>query len=148
MKRLLTVFLVMVLVFTAVIAAQGASAEEITPEEYASLTPEGLLDRLGIAERENLTAEEFARLIDTFRLVEINYDRLCLTDTWSITEQARDLIKLAPDERGKYMALLMASEIPQVRAVAYEQVSGGLGADEADLDAAAALLAGKDGRNS
>ena len=140
MKRLLTVFLVMVLVFTAVIAAQGASAEEITPEEYASLTPEGLLDRLGIAERENLTAEEFARLIDTFRLVEINYDRLCLTDTWSITEQARDLIKLAPDERGKYMALLMASETPQVRAVAYEQVSGVLGADEDDLDAAVSAL--------
>ena len=77
-KILLSVLLAAVLVLSLGASALGASADEITAEAYASMTPE---------------------------------------------------------------ELLMASEYPQVRAVAYEQVFGIFGADSADLDAAISALA-------
>ena len=139
-KILLSVLLAAILAFSLTVAAQGASADGITAEEYAAMTPEELLDRLGVAGRETLTAEEYVLLIETLRFVEINYEKLFLSDTWSITEQALELVSGAAPGHEEYLATLMASEYPQARAVAYERVFGVFGAESADLDAAVSAL--------
>ena len=141
-KILLAVLLVAILLLSACVSALGASADGITAEEYASMTPEELLAKLDFANPEDLTAEEYIRLADTYRFVEIDYQKLVLTNTWSITDQVREnLVKFSAADHPEYMPMLMGSEYPQVRAVGYEQVFGVLGADADDLDAAVNALA-------
>lgn len=141
-KILLSVLLAAVLVLSLGASALGASADEITAEAYASMTPEELLEKLNFADPDHLTAEEYIRLIETYRFVDIDYQKLNLTNTWSITDQIRDKnIKFSYEEYPECKSELMASEYPQVRAVAYEQVFGIFGADSADLDAAISALA-------
>ena len=140
-KKLLSILLAAMLVLLISVSALGNSADEITADEYASMTTDDLLNRLNFTDPENLTVDEYIQLIGTYRFVEIDYQKLVLTNTWSITDQVRDTIHFSAADHPEYMPLLMASEYPQVRAVAYEQVFGVFGADSGDLDAAINALA-------
>ena len=140
-KMLLSILLAAMLVLLISVSALGNSADEITADEYASMTTDDLLNRLNFTDPENLTVDEYIRLIGTYRFVEIDYQKLVLTNTWSITDQVRDTIHFSAADHPEYMPLLMASEYPQVRAAAYEQVFGVFGADSGDLDAAINALA-------
>ena len=140
-KMLLSILLAAMLVLLISVSALGNSADEITADEYVSMTTDDLLNRLNFTDPENLTVDEYIRLIGTYRFVEIDYQKLVLTNTWSITDQVLDTIHFSAADHLEYMPLLMASEYPQVRAAAYEQVFGVFGADSGDLDAAINALA-------
>lgn len=113
----------------------------LTQEMYDSMTKEDLLEMANIADIENLTMDEFQWIVETYRFVPINYEDM----TWKTSETPtgellKDLSKAKPSQ-SEYLPILLKSDIPQVRAFCYPQITSLFGVSEADLDNAMEAVA-------
>ena len=109
-----------------------AASGELTKEKYATMTAEDLIAMANIQDTQNLTDDEYYWLLDTYKFVDINYDKLEMDYFNSITYAALKQCKGGSTHR--IMDRLVTSEYPQVRAVGYGGVSGFFGASDKNVD--------------
>lgn len=114
-------------------AATEADSGELTKEKYDSMTAEDLLAMANIQDTQALTDDEYYWLLDTYKFVDIDYDKLEMEYFNSITYEALKQCKGGSTHR--IMDRLVTSEYPQVRGVGYGSVSGFFGASDKNVDA-------------
>lgn len=113
-------------------AGSEAASGELTKEKYDSMTAEDLLAMANIQDTQNLTDDEYYWLLDTYKFVDIDYDKLEMDYFNSITYAALKQCKGGSSHR--IMDRLVTSEYPQVRGVGYGSVSGFFGASDKNVD--------------
>ena len=120
---------------TEAVTEETATADsgELTKEKYDSMTAEDLLAMANIQDTQALTDDEYYWLLDTYRFVDIDYDKLEMPYFNSITYEALKQCKGGSTHR--IMDRLVTSEYPQVRGVGYGGVSGFFGASDKNVDA-------------
>ena len=114
-------------------AATEVDSGELTKEKYDSMTAEDLLAMANIQDTQALTDDEYYWLLDTYKFVDIDYDKLEMEYFNSITYEALKQCKGGSTHR--IMDRLVTSEYPQVRGVGYGSVSGFFGASDKNVDA-------------
>ena len=144
MKKTISILLVIVLLMSALFVLTGCDKETATDNtdegtkelDYANSTAADLLEH--IADKDNLTTDEFKWLISTYSNVKIN-DDFTLED--NITDEALDEIKSsAYPPLGSYIADLIKSDAPQVRGYVVSQMRSLFGVSDSNLDLAKDLL--------
>ena len=115
------------------VAAQG----ELTKEKYDAMTPEELLTACGIEDPQNLTEDEYFKLLETYRFVDLDYEKMEMPANSPTKEAIKLVKKLSID---KVMDRLLDSEYPQVRGYGLASLQGLFGVNEKARDKAITIL--------
>ena len=117
--------------------------EGLTKEEYDGMTADQLLKK-GVADRDSVTAEEYYWLISTYAYVDIVDDAddayyMGLED--NITDEAIEMLDYeATPSISTYIAAVLQSPIPQVRAYGVSQINTLFGVSDSNLELAKQLI--------
>ncbi len=114
-------------------AAQG----ELTKEKYDAISPEDLLTACGIADPQNLTEDEYFKLLETYRFVDLDYEKMEMAANSPTKEAIKLVKKLSID---KVMDRLLDSEYPQVRGYGLASLQGLFGVNEKSMQKALEVL--------
>lgn len=114
-------------------AAQG----ELTKEKYDAISPEDLLTACGIADPQNLTEDEYFKLLETYRFVDIDYEKMEMPANSPTKEAIKLVKKLSID---KVMDRLLDSEYPQVRGYGLASLQGLFGVNDKAREKAISVL--------
>ena len=123
---------------TAESTSESTTAQgELTKEKYDAMTPEELLAAGNIADPQNLTEDEYFWLLETYRFVDLDYEKMEMANN-SPTKEALKLVKkLSVD---KVMNRLLDSEYPQVRGYGLASLQGLFGVNEKAREKAVTIL--------
>ena len=143
MKKILSIFLVITLLFSGIFILTGCENKKEDdnsniPEsiDYANMTQEDLLSH--IKDRENVTVDEYVWLISTYSYVNIKDD---LTLEKNITDEAiKAIASNAKPSQEKYIEKIIKSESPQVRGYALTLMPSLIGVSSKNLELAKELI--------
>lgn len=143
MKKILSIFLVITLLFSGIFILTGCENKKgddnsNIPEniDYANMTQEDLLSH--IKDRENVTVDEYVWLISTYSYVDIKDD---LTLEKNITDEAIKAIESkAKPSQEKYIEKLIKSQSPQVRGYGLSLMPSLTGISSKNLELAKELI--------
>ena len=143
MKKILSIFLVITLLFSGIFILTGCENKKgddnsNIPEniDYANMTQEDLLSH--IKDRENVTVDEYVWLISTYSYVDIKDD---LTLEKNITDEAIKAIESkAKPSQEKYIEKLIKSQSPQVRRYGLSLMPSLTGISSKNLELAKELI--------
>ena len=139
MKKVLSLSLIIVLLISGLFILTGCEKEKEEKQEeldYANMTKDDLLSH--IADRENVTAEEYAWLISTYSYVKIK-DDFTLED--NITDEAiKEIDSKAKPSLDSYLESLLTSDAPQVRGYGISLVTSLFGVSDKNMELAKNLI--------
>ncbi|MBR2752075.1 MAG: HEAT repeat domain-containing protein [Clostridiales bacterium] len=119
-------------------ATSAAAQGELTKEKYDAMTPEELLAALDIKDPQNLTEDEYFRLLETYRFCDLDYEKMEMASNNSPTKEAIKLVKKLSID--KVMDKLLDSEYPQVRGYGLASLQGLFGVNDNSMAKALAVL--------
>ena len=143
MKKFLSIFLIIVLLFSVIFVLTGCEDKKennntnLTANlDYKNMTKEDLLSH--IKDINNVTVDEYVWLVSTYSYVDIKED-LTLED--NITDEAiNEITSAAKPSQEKYIEKLIKSESPQVRGYAVSLMPSLLGMSSKNLELAKELI--------
>ena len=143
MKKFLSIFLIIVLLFSAIFVLTGCEDKKednntnLTVNlDYKNMTKEDLLSH--IKDINNVTVDEYVWLVSTYSYVDIKED-LTLED--NITDEAvNEISSSAKPSQEKYIEKLIKSESPQVRGYAVSLMPSLLGVTSKNLELVKELI--------
>lgn len=143
MKKILSMFLIITLLFSGIFVLTGcqnngenSSLNLPTELDYQNMTKEDLLSH--IKDVNNVTVDEYVWLISTLSYVNIK-DDFTLED--NITEEAlNELDKKAIPSQDKYLEKLLKSDSPQVRGYGISLITSLVGVSSNNLELAKELI--------
>ena len=139
MKKILSLSLIITLLMSGLLILTGCEKEKEEKQEeldYANMTADDLLSH--IADKENVSAEEYAWLISTYSYVKIK-DDFTLED--NITDEALEQIESdAKPSLDSYLEKLLTSDAPQVRGYGISLITSLFGVSDRNMELAKNLI--------
>ena len=137
MRKIICLVLTIIMIFSGLLFLTGCERKSNGEKSYVEMNVEDILGL--VRDRENVTGEEYAKIIDTFRNVKINDD---LTLSENITEKAiEQLGSRAKPKLDSYIEILLNSDSEQVRGYGISLITSLTGVSEKNMALAKKLIA-------